>query len=185
MPVSTSNSTLAVPPPPEGVAEWPVVGEKLSIAWGQASDNLQNFLVKYKGQLQPIGAWVVSQAASAGAAALLFFLAIIIAGLLMAKADAAVSATTAVAARLAGEEGAAMVNTAGATIRSVVQGVLGVAVIQSLAAGIGMLVVGVPGAGLWAGKVDSRGRLQQRDGGVGYTRSVMLQVAFQNINTGS
>ncbi len=147
------DGTLTVPPPPEGVAEWPVVGEKLSIAWGQASDNLQDFLVKYKGQLQPIGAWVVSQAASAGAAALLFFLAIIIAGLLMANADAAVSATTAIATRLAGDEGAAMVKTAGATIRSVVQGVLGVAVIQSLLAGIGMLVVGVPGAGLWAGLI--------------------------------
>jgi len=147
------DGTLAVPPPPEGVAEWPVVGEKLSIAWGQASDNLQHFLVKYKGQLQPIGAWVVSQAASAGATALLFFLAIIIAGLLMAKAEAAVSATTAIATRLAGDEGAAMVKTAGATIRSVVQGVLGVAVIQSLLAGIGMLVVGVPGAGLWAGLI--------------------------------
>jgi predicted PurR-regulated permease PerM len=147
------DGTLTVPPPPEGVAEWPVVGEKLSIAWGQASDNLQHFLVKYKGQLQPIGAWVVSQAAGAGAAALLFFLAIIIAGLLMANADGAVSATTAVATRLAGDQGAAIVSTAGATIRSVVQGVLGVAVIQSLAAGIGMLVVGVPGAGLWAGLI--------------------------------
>jgi len=147
------DGTLAVPPPPEGVAEWPVVGEKLSIAWGQASDNLQHFLVKYKGQLQPIGAWVVSQAAGAGAAALLFFLAIIIAGFLMANADGAVSAATAVATRLAGDQGAAMVSTAGATIRSVVQGVLGVAVIQSLAGGIGMLVVGVPGAGLWAGLI--------------------------------
>ena len=147
------DGTLAVPPPPEGVAEWPVVGEKLSIAWSQASENLQQFLVKYKGQLQPVWAWVVSQAAGAGAAALLFFLAIIIAGLLMAKAEGAVSAANSLATRLAGDEGAAMVSTAGATIRSVVQGVLGVAVIQSLAAGIGMLVVGVPGAGLWAGLI--------------------------------
>jgi predicted PurR-regulated permease PerM len=147
------EGTLTVPPPPEGVAEWPVVGEQLSLAWAQAADNLQDFMGKYRDQLKPLWAWVVSQAAGAGAAALLFFLAIIIAGLLMAKADGAVSATTAVATRLAGDEGAAMVSTAGATIRSVVQGVLGVAVIQSLAAGIGMLVVGVPGAGLWAGLI--------------------------------
>ena len=71
----------------------------------------------------------------------------------MAKADGAVSAANSLAIRLAGEDGAAMVSTAGATIRSVVQGVLGVAVIQSLLAGVGMLVVGVPGAGLWAGLV--------------------------------
>jgi predicted PurR-regulated permease PerM len=147
------DGTLAVPPPPEGVAEWPVVGEQLSLVWAQAADNLQDFMGKYRDQLQPIWGWVAAQAAGAGAAALLFFLAIIIAGLLMAKADGAVSATTAVATRLAGDQGAAIVGTAGATIRSVVQGVLGVAVIQSLAAGIGMLVVGVPGAGLWAGLI--------------------------------
>ena len=35
-------------------------------------------------------------------------------------------------------------------MRSVAQGVLGVALIQSLLAGIGMLVVGVPAAGFWA-----------------------------------
>ena len=147
------DGTLTVPPPPEGVADWPVVGENLASAWAQAADNLQAFLGTYRDQLKPLWAWVVSQAAGAGAAALLFFLAIVIAGLLMAKADGAVSAANSLATRLAGEDGAAMVSTAGATIRSVVQGVLGVAVIQSLLAGVGMLAVGVPGAGLWAGVI--------------------------------
>ena len=68
------DRTLTVPPPPEGVAEWPVVGEQLSLAWAQATDNLQDFLGKYRDQLQPIWGWVATQAAGAGAAALLFFL---------------------------------------------------------------------------------------------------------------
>ena len=38
----------------------------------------------------------------------------------------------------------------GATIRSVASGILGVALIQSVFAGFGFLVVGMPGAGLWA-----------------------------------
>lgn len=42
-----------------------------------------------------------------------------------------------------------MVDLAVSSVRSVTRGVLGVAVIQSLAAGLGMLVVGVPAAGLW------------------------------------
>ncbi len=147
------NGTLAVPPPPEGVAEWPVVGEKLAPLWEQASNNLQQFMVKYKGQLKPLWSWVVGQAASAGGATLVFVLAIIIAGLLMTKAEGAVSATTAFVTRVAGEGGATMVTTGGAIIRSVVQGVLGVAVIQALLGGLGMLAVGVPGAGLWAGLI--------------------------------
>jgi len=145
--------TLVVPAPPEGVADWPVIGEKLAPIWELASENLQDLLVKYKDQLKPLWSWVVGQAAGASGAALVFILAIIIAGLLMAKAEGAVSATTALAKRLAGEGGAAMVTTGGAIIRSVVQGVLGVAVIQALLGGIGMLVVGVPGAGLWAGLI--------------------------------
>ncbi len=147
------DGTLAVPPPPDSVAEWPVVGEKLFFFWTQAADNLQKFFSRYRQQLKPVWAFVVKQAASAGAAALLFVISILIAGLLMAKADGAVAATTAVATRLAGEDGESMVNTAGATIRSVVQGVLGVAIIQSLLSGVGMLLVGVPGAGLWAGLI--------------------------------
>jgi len=37
-----------------------------------------------------------------------------------------------------------------ATVRSVANGILGVALIQSLLAGISFMVVGVPAAGLWA-----------------------------------
>ena len=42
-----------------------------------------------------------------------------------------------------------MVGTTPATIRSVAQGVLGVALIQSAAAGLGMYLVGIPGWGVW------------------------------------
>ena len=147
------DGTFKVPPPPEGVAGWPVIGEKLSAAWGQASSNFQLFFERHREQLKPVWTFVVAQAASAGGATLVFFLAIIISGLFMAKADAAVNGLEALASRLAGDQGAEMVSISGATIRSVVQGVLGVAVIQSLASGIGMLIVGVPGAGLWAGLV--------------------------------
>jgi len=147
------DGTLKVPPPPEGVAEWPVIGEKLSVAWGQASNNLQRFFERYREELKPVWGFVVTQAAGAGGATLVFMIAILIAGLMMAKAESAVAGLEAVATRLAGDKGTEMVSVSGATIRSVVQGVLGVAVIQSLASGIGMLIVGVPGAGLWAGLV--------------------------------
>ena len=147
------KGTLKVPPPPEGVAEWPVIGEQLSDAWGEASSNIQHFFERYREQLKPVWGFVASQAAGAGSATLVFFLAIIISGLFMARADAMVNGLEALANRLAGDQGPEMVSVSGATIRSVVQGVLGVAVIQSLASGIGMLIVGVPGAGLWAGLV--------------------------------
>ena len=51
--------------------------------------------------------------------------------------------------RLAGARGIELVDLAGATLRSVARGILGVALIQSLLAGAGFLAAGVPGAGLW------------------------------------
>ncbi len=48
------DGTLTVPPPPEGVAGWPVVGKHLATAWSQASENLQQFLVQHRELLHPI-----------------------------------------------------------------------------------------------------------------------------------
>ena len=52
--------------------------------------------------------------------------------------------------RLADEKGADFADLAEATVRSVANGILGVALIQSLLAGLGFMVAGVPAAGLWA-----------------------------------
>ena len=52
--------------------------------------------------------------------------------------------------RLFGERGAEFQNLIGSTIRSVTSGILGVALIQTVLAAVGFLVVGLPGAGLWA-----------------------------------
>src|SRR5262249_41130100 len=51
--------------------------------------------------------------------------------------------------RIAGANGHRMSDLAVATTRSVARGVLGVALIQALLAGAGLLVARVPGAGLW------------------------------------
>ena len=52
--------------------------------------------------------------------------------------------------RFAGERGEQLTDLAENTVRSVALGILGVAVIQSLLAGLGFIVAGVPAAGLWA-----------------------------------
>ena len=52
---------------------------------------------------------------------------------------------------LSEDHGHALVDMAIATIRSVAKGVLGVAIIQCLLSAIGLVLIGVPFAGLWAG----------------------------------
>jgi len=51
---------------------------------------------------------------------------------------------------LIGKDGEEFTELAVKTISSVMQGVLGVAIIQSVAAGIVMLIFGIPAAGVWA-----------------------------------
>ena len=70
--------------------------------------------------------------------------------MLLATAQGGRGVTVSLTSRLAGNKGPEFADIAGATVRSVAQGVLGVALIQALAAGLGMLAIGVPGAGLWA-----------------------------------
>jgi predicted PurR-regulated permease PerM len=80
----------------------------------------------------------------------MFALSIVIAGVLLSYGDRASDAARRIARRLAHERGDELVDLTRDTVESVTLGILGVALIQGLLAGIGLLVAGVPAAGLWA-----------------------------------
>jgi predicted PurR-regulated permease PerM len=144
------EGTLTIPPPSDRVQTWPLVGEKLHKAWSLASNNLSAALSKYKDQLKEFAMVVLAVAAGAGGVVLKFIVSIIIAGMLLVYAKSGTDAVEKVSERLMGEQlGKKFTGMASATIRSVAQGVLGVAVIQAVLAGIGLLVIGVPYAGIW------------------------------------
>ena len=101
-------------------------------------------------QVAAFGRWLLATVGELGLGTLQFVMAIIIAGVLLANAQGSGHAARAIATRLAGERGADYAELGQATVRSVARGILGVALIQSLLAGLGFLAVGVPGAGLLA-----------------------------------
>ena len=144
------EGTLSVPPPSESVRSWPVVGESFYNFWSLAANNLDAALSKMAPQFKKFGIPLLSAAAGAGLGILKFVVSIIIAGVLLANATGGSQAAQAIATRVTSERGKKFVELAVATVRSVALGILGVALIQALLAGIGFLVVGVPGAGLWA-----------------------------------
>jgi predicted PurR-regulated permease PerM len=148
--VQLDAGTLSVPAPSENVRSWPVIGEPLYKFWSLASNNLGAALSKMTPQLKKFGVPLLSAAAGAGVGILKFVVSIIIAGVLLTNADGGGQTARAIAVRLAGERGTKAVELARATVRSVTLGILGVALIQALLSGLGFLVVGVPGAGLWA-----------------------------------
>ena len=144
------DGAFTIPPPPDNLSHWFIIGEPLAKFWLLASENIQSALLQLSPAFKIMGRWLVSAAAGAGFALVNFVMAIIIAGILLAHATACHRTAHAIAIRLIPEQGDAFATLAEATIRSVANGILGVALLQSLLAGLGFMVAGVPGAGLWA-----------------------------------
>lgn len=140
---------VAVPPPPEQVADWPVIGERLYQGWLGASQNLEAALVKVAPHLKDAGLWLVSKVGDVGRGVVMLVLAIVIAGALLPFGKRGAILARKAASMVAGKRGPELADLAASSVQSVTRGVLGVALIQSLLAGLGMLVVGVPAAGLW------------------------------------
>ena len=144
------QGTLTVEPPKESVKDWPLIGDDVYAVWTEASNNLDATVNKYKPQLEQISDEIVSTAAGAGSTVLIFVFSIIISGILMANATGAYDFTVRLFSRLINhKEGVAYTCLSRDTIRSIAQGVLGIAVIQAILSAIGMYIMDVPAWGLW------------------------------------
>jgi len=143
-----SDGTIAIPAPPETVKAWPVIGNKAYEIWQLASTNLREMLVQAAPQLKPLGAGVLTVAGSVGINLLKFILATIISGFLFIPGPRLVHSVKNVFQHLAAKRGEMFVDVTGATIRNVSRGVIGIAVVQTLLAGVGLILGGVPAAGL-------------------------------------
>jgi len=148
------NGSVRIPPPNAGVAEWPLIGENVHAIWSDAASNLRDRLNKYSTQLEALGQKALGLAGSTIGTAFQFIFSMIIAGVLLMSATSGYRAAREIAASLVGDvSGDRFTDMSILTIRSVVKGVLGVAVIQTVLALFGLVMIGVPAPGLWAGAI--------------------------------
>jgi predicted PurR-regulated permease PerM len=148
------DGTAQIPPPADKVADWPLIGEKVHAVWSTAATNLEETINQFRPQLETVGKKVVTFAAHAAGSAVMFILSIIAAGVMFTSASGGRTAAQRIASKLAGaSRGPAITDLSILTIRSVAKGIMGIAFIQAILSAIGLLVAGVPGAGLWAGIV--------------------------------
>ncbi|MGN6747477.1 MAG: AI-2E family transporter [Xanthobacteraceae bacterium] len=143
-----SDGTLAIPPPPERIKDWPLIGSNAYETWQLASTNLRAMLVQAAPQLKPLGAGVLAAAGSVSINLIKFIVAAVISGFLFIPGPRLVQSIKNLFQHVATKRGAMFVDIAGATIRNISRGVIGIAIIQALLAGIGLILAGVPGAGL-------------------------------------
>ncbi|MFC2085707.1 AI-2E family transporter [Bacteroidota bacterium] len=147
---AVESGDLKVPPPPAGVADWPVIGNQAYEIWSQASNNLEAFVQAFEPQIISAVTAFLGLVASGGAAVLFTIISLAIAGAFLATADVCVKGLTAFVTRLGGDSGREFVTTSALVVKSVATGVIGVAVIQAFLAAVGMAFVGVPFTALWA-----------------------------------
>ena len=149
----TDTETVHVPPPPDGIERWPLIGERLYGAWSAAATDLPSALVHLGVEPPVIARWLLSTASGLAFALLVTVAAIVAAGLLLINGDGAARTAQAIGSRLGGQQGVAAVDLATESIRSVATGVVGVAAVQAVLSAVGLVLADVPAAGLWAGIV--------------------------------
>lgn len=139
-----------ISPPPDRLNDVPLVGKKAHDLWTQASNDLPAFTKEYAPQIATFTKWLVAQAGGLFVTVLLIVGAVIFAAITLAYAERARAFILSVLSKVTGSHasGEHYMNIIGATVRSVANGVIGVAFVQALLVGIGLFVVGVPGAGL-------------------------------------
>lgn len=139
-----------VPPPPAMLNSVPIVGAKAHAAWAQAANDMPAFAKRFGPQLSSFTKWLLGTVGGMAGALLSLVLAVIFAAITLAYAESARAFIRKILARVTGslERGEHYMQVIGATVRSVANGVIGVAFVQALLCGIGFFVVGIPGAGI-------------------------------------
>jgi len=141
-------SALALPPPPSTVKSWPLIGDQIYQFWNLASSNMQGAIDEIAPHLKPVGSRLLVIAEDAGIGIISFFIAIIIAGFLYPPGPLLLDAIKKFSRRLASDRGEEFVRLAGATIRAVSRGVIGISALQAFLAALGLMVAGIPAASL-------------------------------------
>jgi predicted PurR-regulated permease PerM len=145
-----ASETLTVPSPPEAIRDWALIGEPLYNIWREASTNLEAVFTQFAPYLKPVIGPALGMAGGAGLDALMFLAAVILAGFLFPSGPKLVAASKNIMARLIPQQNEDFVALAGATIRTVSQGVIGIALVQSFLIGIALKLAGISSAGLLA-----------------------------------
>ncbi len=138
----------ALPSPPAWLSGVPLL-RGLAREWQTLSDaGAGGILAKVQPYAAVFAKWLLLQVSLLGMFAVQLILMVIVCGLLYADGEAAVRLVTALALRIAPENGNGIVHLTGQSIRAIALGVVVTAVVQASLGAIGIWAAGVPYAGV-------------------------------------
>ncbi|MEM8844021.1 MAG: AI-2E family transporter [Pseudomonadota bacterium] len=148
---SIENGSFHIQQPSPSVAEWPIVGKRIYKTWQTISTDLPGYINSNQEQITNLSKGLFSAALNTAGGILLFLAALIIAGIMMAYGESGSKSSQSIFNRIAGPtRGNELWKLSVATIRSVANGVIGIAFIQALLLGIGLILADIPAAGVLA-----------------------------------
>jgi predicted PurR-regulated permease PerM len=140
---SLQHFTMA--PMPEWLRGLPLIGGAAVEAWRYAAAaGIQDIAARAAPYAGIVLKWFVAQLGNIGVLFVEFLLTVVLAAAMYANGESASERVVRFGRRLAGSGGENAVLLAGQTIRGVALGIVGTALAQSLLAGIGLLLAGVP-----------------------------------------
>lgn len=139
-----------LPDAPAWLANVPLIGEQATARWQALEGDTRKLLQELQWLIEPASAWLLSSGLKLGRGLAQLAMSILIAFFLYRDGEGLVIRLRSGVERIAGARGQRLLELAGNTVRSVVYGILGTALVQGAMAGIGFLIAGVPGAALLA-----------------------------------
>jgi predicted PurR-regulated permease PerM len=133
------------PNPPAWVAKLPVVGARLHDRWQAVAGSGAKLTEELTRYLIPLRDWALHGAANLGESILYLTLSVFIAFFFYRDGAVLSQKLEALFARVGGKQAPELLRLAGDTIKSVVYGIIGTALVQGFLAGTGFLIAGVPG----------------------------------------
>ena len=144
--------TATIPAPPDWISRIPLVGNRIAEGWSSIAALSKDELVS---RVAPYAAdavrWLAGAFGSIGIVALQLLLTVVVSIVLFTHGEAMRESLLRFGRRLAGARGEDAVLLAGQAIRAVALGVVVTALVQTVLAGLGLALAGVPFAGLLTG----------------------------------
>jgi predicted PurR-regulated permease PerM len=145
-----SLAIQGLPPPPDWLHRIPLLGERLVEKWQGYAGNPEAVVTRLQPYARQTIQWILSKAGDVGGVIVQLLLMVAVAGILYASGETAARGVLRFLRRLAGERGENSGRLAAKAVRAVALGVVVTAVAQTVLAGAGLFLAGVPHAGVLA-----------------------------------
>ena len=140
-----SAADLKIPSVADAAADLPLIGEELATAWEKiAAIGIEEIAAKVAPYAAGVIKWFVAQVGNFGVLLVQFLLTVILAAAMYSKGELLADRALRFGRRLEGSSGEQLVRLAAQTVRGVALGVVVTALAQSVLAGIGLAIAGVP-----------------------------------------